>query len=79
VFEDNPIICFRSRQFREIRFSHSNASASGAAPHAPDEEYPSTSSSSTDDALRGRLFERAEHEALNNMIMSSSVTGLFSL
>ena len=29
----------------------------------------------SDEALRGRVLERAEHEALNNMIQSSSVTG----
>ncbi|XP_063675231.1 uncharacterized protein LOC134811987 isoform X6 [Bolinopsis microptera] len=64
------------RQFREIRFSHSSssASASAAALRSTEEEHPTASTSSPDDALRGRLFERAEHEALNNMIMSTSVT-----
>ena len=61
------------RQFREIRFSHSTGVAGHTLP-GPGDEHPTTSNSA-DEALRGRLYERAEHEALNNMIMSTSVTG----
>lgn len=40
---------------------------------APDMEF-AGSSGMSDDILRGRLFEHAENEALNNMILSNSVT-----
>ncbi|KAL5255662.1 hypothetical protein ACHWQZ_G011032 [Mnemiopsis leidyi] len=64
------------RQFREIRFSHSSGSVGGTGHilQVPGDDHPTTSHSSADEALRGRLYERAEHEALNNMIMSTSVT-----
>lgn len=60
--------------------SNFRASVSGELPSsstqsisAPDMEF-AGSSGMSDDILRGRLFEHAENEALNNMILSNSVT-----